>query len=757
MFNPDELYVEVKSSGTVNAIRRQSKRYPYIHQQKAMEALNRIDRLESYSTLLVLPTGGGKTFTIARWLLSNAINKHKKVLWLAHRTMLLDQAAETFQRYAYEDVLTKVASFTYRIVSGSPSHDRTIDITPCDDLLIASKDSIGKNLSALDKWLVDTTQDMFLIIDEAHHATAKTYRRIIDYLKEKITNLKIIGLTATPFRTSENEQGLLAKIFTDGVRDNMPVQGDLGIAYQIGLKELINQQILSKPIFESCESELDVGEYMGVDDWKRIANLDQLPDKIATELADSKERNALIVKTYLEHRKKYGQTLIFAVNINHAIALNALFQKAGIKSAFIVSGIRDMATGINLSHREIDERIQQYRKKELQVLINVNILTEGTDLPETKTVFLARPTVSTILMTQMIGRALRGTGAGGTDVAYIVSFIDNWHEHIAWVNPETIFGIEQGEFATNSQTSRKNMLHLVAISLIEQFAQILDTTVDTDELEKIPFERRIPVGMYAFTYLDREEMEHTNQILIYDNTQEAYKEMLQELPELFQLYGMENTEYPEENILKKMAYACEEHFFQGEMLPPYEEADIINVLRYFSQKGTVPQFYTFADINLERLNISQIARHIWDNNLGARDKAVYLNELWENADDNLIRMFFIKKMHFFNQVDVALNNISGYYDEPAENVVHIKKYADSMPLFEIRKHWPKYGKFLYDGAFRSALTKNGEYMCCQCGFTSAKKIFFQVDHVIPINKGGKSRPENLQLLCRTCNLVKGDK
>lgn len=55
-------------------------------------------------------------------------------------------------------------------------------------------------------------------------------------------------------------------------------------------------------------------------------------------------------------------------------------------------------------------------------------------MPQTKTVFLARPTVSKILMTQMVGRALRGTAAGGTAKAYIVSFVDQWNENIAWCN-----------------------------------------------------------------------------------------------------------------------------------------------------------------------------------------------------------------------------------------------------------------------------------------------------------------------------------
>ena len=151
---------------------------------------------------------------------------------------------------------------------------------------------------------------------------------------------------------------------------------------------------------------------------------------------------------------KYGQTIVFAVNVNHAITLSALFNKRGIKADFVVSDIKDMTTGINRSREDNEKILELYRKGELQVLVNVNILTEGVDLPQTKTVFLARPTVSTTLMTQMIGRALRGERAGGTNEAYIVSFVDRWNEHIAWVNPESIF-VEQGnEFHDNDSKER---------------------------------------------------------------------------------------------------------------------------------------------------------------------------------------------------------------------------------------------------------------------------------------------------------------
>ena len=160
---------------------------------------------------------------------------------------------------------------------------------------------------------------------------------------------------------------------------------------------------------------------MGLEAWESIQHLDTLPEDVARQIADSALRNRLIVDTYREGQKKYGQTIVFAINVDHAIALNALFRKEGIASDYVVSSIRDAVTGVTVSREDNERKLQAYRDGKLQVLINVNILTEGVDLPKTGTVFLARPTVSTILMTQMVGRALRGPAAGGTDTAYIVS------------------------------------------------------------------------------------------------------------------------------------------------------------------------------------------------------------------------------------------------------------------------------------------------------------------------------------------------
>ena len=537
--------IEVKSFGEVYPKKGTNTRTPYEHQKKAMACLDKVNSSPAYSTLVVLPTGGGKTYTASMWLLKNALDKKKKILWIAHRQMLLDQAAESFQKFAYAEVIPHISSFRFRVISGASSHDRTSDIQPSDNVLIVSKDSIGRNLDRLDKWLAGE-QELYLVVDEAHHSTAKTYRKVIDYVRNKVPHVKLIGLTATPFRTAENEQGLLAKIYLDD------------IAFQIGLKELINRQILSKPIFEAYYTDEEYGGSLGLDAWESIQHLDVLPDDIAEQIAVSAARNKLIVDTYLAKQKQYGQTIVFAVNVVHAIQLSALFNKAKIKTDFIVSDVKDSITGVTISRAENERKLEAYQEGCLQVLINVNILTEGVDLPQTKTVFLARPTVSSILMTQMVGRALRGTAAGGTSEAYIVSFVDNWNEHIAWVNPESLFS-GSNEFDDTPTERAKHHLRMIAISKIEEFASVLDDAVDTTALEKVPFVQRIPLGMYAFTYLEENGMDLSYQVMVYDSTAEAYRNLMDALPALFRSYHV-TEEYPTDRMLGMMEQQCRDTF-----------------------------------------------------------------------------------------------------------------------------------------------------------------------------------------------------
>ena len=752
---PEIEFVESTSSGEILRKKTQSTRIAYEHQIKAMQCLDKINENHSFATMVVLPTGGGKTYTASVWLLKNAIDKNKKVLWIAHRQMLLDQALDSFARQAYISNLPHTSSFSFRIVSGAEHHGRTIDIKPDDQLLIASKDSIGRNLNRLDEWLKGE-DELYFVIDEAHHSIAKTYRKIIDHVKELVPNLKLIGLTATPFRTSVKEEGLLAKIYSDGVdiKKNAAVYGDLGIAYAINLKELIKRQILSTPVFEHYYTEEHYGNDLSIDDWNKIQHFDSIPEKIAKKMISSKERNNLIVKTYKENQQQYGQTLVFAVNIDHAIQLKAIFEKAGIRADYIVSSILDGQLLINLS-KENEEKIEKYRNKELQVLINVNILTEGVDLPQTQTVFLARPTVSTILMTQMVGRALRGVKAGGTAQAYIVSFVDDWDKRIAWVNPESLFEGSNDFFDKEPKARAERDMMLISVSKIEEFAKLLDDTVDTTLIENVPFSQKIPLGMYTFTYTEENGVDHTCEVMVYNSTEKSYNDFINYLPELFKTYNCNNEILPDE-ILFSMEAECHDRFFQYETIPPYEEEDILDILKYYAQKSIAPQFYSFDYIDKNRLDVAQIAKHIISQKLNRVEEKEYIDNLWNDNDNNILRLFFINRTIFKRHIDIEIDKILEPIDENA-NISRSKVKLEDLSLSELMKKAPKYEQYLRDTTFAKSKNAEGKYQCAICGLTGDTRKGFEVDHIKPMNQGGKSIPENLQILCRSCNRKKSDK
>ncbi len=751
-------YIEFPAAGEVRPIPGANTRHPFQHQLDAIHALDRMDEAhENYSTLVVLPTGGGKTYTASTWLLRHALDKGKKILWLAHRQSLLDQAAESFQKFAFSTEMPHISSFRYRIVSGSANHDKTINIKPTDDLLIISKDSIGRvqNLARLDSWLAGE-KEIFLVVDEAHHSTAKTYRRVIDYVKSKVANVKLIGLTATPFRTAENEQGLLARIFKDGTSDGQTIKNDIGIAYKVDLKELISRRILSYPHFEAYYTDEEYGVDLGISAWESIQQLDTLPQDIAQKIAESGPRNKLIVETYLKKADEYGQTIVFAVNIDHAIALTKLFNLAGIKAKYVVSSIKDAGTGVSISPKEINENIEAYKAGKVQVLVNVNILTEGIDLPMTKTVFLARPTVSTILMTQMIGRALRGEKAGGSNIAYIVSFVDNWNEHIAWVSPDTIFTGSGNEFSDDAAERKKRDMRLIAISKIEEFVSILNDAIDTTMLEAVPFVERIPIGMYAFQYQNEAGVDFSCQVMVYNSTKAAYEKMMSALPVLFQNIN-DDDEYLNEGELAVLEEKCKKQFFNREMVPPYDPRDVRHILHYYAQKESSPNFYTFDQVDRSKLDVSVIAQHIWDEDMGQKKKKEYLDQFWDSVDDNLLQIFFGKKIYFLRMVDIELLKASG--DMPIlsnGNVTADKISIEQLPLYKIKEVNPVLAEKLIEGAFEKAKGKNG-YACAHCGRVFSNRKNLQIDHIVPMNQGGLSVPDNLQILCRSCNGKKADK
>ena len=732
------IMIENINAQTITPALGKNPRQLYEHQEEAIRKLDAMDKRGSFRTLLVLPTGGGKTLTAAYWLLRNAVDQNKKILWLAHRHLLLEQAAEAFARNAYTDTMVNRTVFNYRIISGM--HDKPVHIQKTDRILIASKDSMIRSLDKLKNWL--NGEEIYLVIDEAHHAVAKSYKKIIQYVADHTKSMKLLGLTATPFRTSEDEQGALKQVFTDD------------IVYKTDLDTLIKKGILATPTFIDCNTNIQFTEHLGVQALKSIENLDTLPENIANDIADNKERNRIIVEKYLHNYEKYGQTIVFALNKVHAIALNKLFNEKGkaygIRSEFIISEVQDMITGITISNADNERKIEAYRNGEIQVLINVNILTEGTDLPKTHTVFLTRPTVSTTLMTQMVGRALRGLKAGGTKEAYIVSFVDDWNDKIAWVNPETLTEAEYHEKETLAET-QKQQIRLIAISKIEEFARMADAAVDTSALDSTPAIELIPLGMYMLSTL-----ECNHQILVYNSTQNAYQSLIRDLPNLMEHYGIEGETIPEET-LDDMTEHCFQSYFDENMIPSCNRNDIEHLLKFYAQKAVAPLFVTIDEMERKKLDVSEIAKKIYDEDMRRSEKNAYIQSLWAE-EGSLLPVYYTNPYFFKKLIDLELDKLDGDIEiAAAEPQTEAElRNLEQFPLQKIIELYPKIGLQLKEDAFAAARNDDGSYVCAGCGEVFPTRLFLQVDHIVPMAKGGLSVPENLQVLCRTCNQRNGD-
>lgn len=678
---------ELGFSGKVEISKSNSSRELYNHQTEAIKALNKTNKMPIYKGLLVIPTGGGKTFTSVYWVMNQVINKGKKVLWLAHRHELLNQTLDTvIYKASFKDIVPDRKSFRYRIISGM--HDRPVNISDDDDFIIASKDSLNRGSEYFEKWVQANQDNICVVIDEAHHAIAKTYRNIINIVERYSEKyIRIIGLTATPTRTSENEKGLLKKVFKND------------ICYSVDLNTLIAEGILSKPVFTTIETHVGIKKELTAKDLEFIKRAGLLPEKIAKEIVSNKERNNLIVEEYLKNKDKYGKTLIFAINVDHAIALNALFKERGIKSEFVVSSLKDKATMVTISNEENALRIKAFRDGKIDVLINVNILTEGTDIPNVQTVFLTRQTTSTILLNQMIGRGLRGINAGGTEKAYIVSFIDEWKYRINWVSPKSL--PEYGQFTDSNINKKKREQELIDIRLIEDFAKYMDKTVISKNQGNAKFEEFSVVGAYVFTIDDEAyDVERTCEVIIFEHLKAVYKEFIDDLDYIFKKFEV-LYELEEEKLYEMLLpYIKKEYFLGYDLSFGYNEDDIKDIVLYYEVTDSKP---VFTSIEAE--------------------KTIYV-------DTNEIQKPIVKRDEFD---------------------------FEKMSMSQIREIDETYWRKLRDQVFEKHKDEEGYYVSATKGYKSKSKRYFHIDHIDAISKGGKTVIENLQLLARWENWIKSDK
>ncbi|MCC9062819.1 DUF3427 domain-containing protein [Flavobacterium piscisymbiosum] len=382
-----ELYDEsIHSEKLVDALKqgRFSKEYtfttayfdikPFPYQKEILEKLE-VERTvhNRYRNLLVAATGTGKT-VISAFDYKNfrTNNKSSKLLFVAHRKEILQQAKATFQG------VLKDNNFGDLWVDGIEPNS--------NEYLFVSVQTLNNRLKDLK--LSPEYYD-FIILDEAHHGSASSYRPFLNYFKPKI----LLGLTATPERM-----------------DNENILDDFcnRIAAEIRLPEALNKKLLS-PF-----------QYFGITDSIDLTNVKWEKGKyVASELTALYTKNNIRVGEIITNLNKYLndindiRAIGFCVTVEHAIFMTEKFNLAGLKANYLTSK--------NASER--DRIREEFKKKEFNYLFVVDIFNEGVDIPEIDTVLFLRPTESLTVFLQQLGRGLRL--AEGKDCLTVLDFVGN--------------------------------------------------------------------------------------------------------------------------------------------------------------------------------------------------------------------------------------------------------------------------------------------------------------------------------------------
>lgn len=328
------------------------------------------------STLAVLPTGTGKTVVFAQ--VAQHFRSRGRILVIAHREELIRQAVEKFQAWTPLKCEIEMAEARAQIDGLYPP-----------DVVVASVQSISrkKRLGRFTPFDFDV-----IIIDEAHHATASTYRNVLDYFD----CARVLGVTATPDR---GDKEALGQVF-ESVAYTYEIRQAIQDGYLVDVKQkAVDVQGLDLSKVRTTRGDLNEGDL----------------DKLLRE-----EGHLHHVAEPVVELARDRKTLIFAVTVAHAHDL-----------ARVISGYGVPAEALDGS-ADADKRkdtLDRYRRGEISVLVNCALFTEGFDLPAISCVAVARPTKSRALYTQMVGRGTRLSPETGKEDLLVLDFRGNAGKH----------------------------------------------------------------------------------------------------------------------------------------------------------------------------------------------------------------------------------------------------------------------------------------------------------------------------------------
>lgn len=576
LWQPD-IYVEPRPQ--LSPIR------PYPHQTAAWDALSRTFQMDGAAGLLVLPTGSGKTFVAAHWLLAHHIRTEGRVLWLAHRRGLLRQAARTFHTLA--DAAHPRAALHFLTISSSDA-DWT-RVRPEHDVVLSSIQTAGREdrLDYVHAYLRMRPEPVFVVVDEAHHASAPSYYRLLRTLRN--AGCPLLGLTATPVRMNDAEEARLHELF------------DRHVIHQVTRRSLIEEGILAAPVFETVETRIELERDFTEEEKKHLERFGELAPSVLARLATHATRNALIVRQYAENAARYGFTIVFAADVLHARTLAQEFQAAGIDADYVDYTRADAAAVI--------ERYQA--KRGPRVLINVEMLTEGFDAPHTRTVMIARPTRSEGLLAQMLGRALRGRRSGGNETAYLVTFVDTW-KHFEVLDTEYVLRDDEPEEPTFTPAEQPPLIPIPPELIHEAYRLVMDVV----DAELTGVFRCLPHSWYAWEQTYEDDIRR-RLVMVFEHQLEGFAELEARYPTPESLVHPVTEEEARELV----------HDVFGDLPDPLPRWADVQALLEARRQGCEIHHYTFEE--KRSFDPQVVAAHIFEQALPPLAWRDHIAEVWE--------------------------------------------------------------------------------------------------------------------------------
>jgi superfamily II DNA or RNA helicase len=348
--------------------------------------------------LIQMPTGSGKTRT-AMELIASYFNEtpDRTVLWLAHTEELCAQAAAGFK-----EIWRHIGKTPVNLYRCWGPYTPTFP-TPPSSLIIAG----FSKLHSLRQSGVTSPAANLIVVDEAHKVLAPTYAAVIGWAKTLST--RVLGLSATPGRgTAVGEENTALADFFNNQIVGIETDGQGVIEFLQG------RGILARAEREALMT--NVTFHLDREEWQRLEDELEYSRGFLKRVAENHERNRIIIERLWDLSQEDVHVLAFAASVEQSRLLCAMMLYRGMPAAHIDG---------NTTPETRRAVIAKFRRGEIRFLFNYEVLTTGFDAPGIDVVFIARPTKSLVLYSQMIGRGMRGPAVGGTAFFRLIDVVDN--------------------------------------------------------------------------------------------------------------------------------------------------------------------------------------------------------------------------------------------------------------------------------------------------------------------------------------------